>query len=338
MQTNYLKYFVDVAELGSISEAAALNFISPQGLSRALSVLEKELGCQLFRRTSNRSALTDCGKLLLGDAYEVLKLVGDMANQVTEMHAREDGFSEKAATLYFSSGAFDTALIGPLMDSAERLFSEARFVQCDNEDVFHSMVQTKDVQDRVSIGFLSLISVEPENNEDLLEKFRNEGFVYRPYLRTYDKVLVSKRSDLANYRSLSKADILSFPIASAGGDIHRALEKLFGRESICLVTRDSNIRFRAVSNNKAITFVPAFYECTMEKMDDVVAVPMRDPYQIEFGFVGSSEILSNPIIKRMVDTLDACFKRFASAPACALVSDLYPQSIGSGVRLGFENE
>ena len=40
MQTTYLKHFVDVAEKGSIGAAAAADFISPQGMSRSISVLE----------------------------------------------------------------------------------------------------------------------------------------------------------------------------------------------------------------------------------------------------------------------------------------------------------
>ena len=48
MQTNYLKYFVDVAKLGSIAAASNEDFITPQGMSRSLSALESSLGCQLF--------------------------------------------------------------------------------------------------------------------------------------------------------------------------------------------------------------------------------------------------------------------------------------------------
>ena len=53
MQTTYLKHFVDVAEKGSIGAAAAADFISPQGMSRSISVLESELGCTLFSKKPN---------------------------------------------------------------------------------------------------------------------------------------------------------------------------------------------------------------------------------------------------------------------------------------------
>ena len=41
----YLHYFLDVAKTKSIAQAAKLNFISSQGMSRAMGELEKELGC-----------------------------------------------------------------------------------------------------------------------------------------------------------------------------------------------------------------------------------------------------------------------------------------------------
>ena len=42
MRTEYLDYFVKVVEIGTISAAAELLYISPQGLSQAIQQLEKE--------------------------------------------------------------------------------------------------------------------------------------------------------------------------------------------------------------------------------------------------------------------------------------------------------
>ena len=48
MRTEYLDYFVKVVEIGTISAAAELLYISPQGLSQAIQQLEKELGAVLL--------------------------------------------------------------------------------------------------------------------------------------------------------------------------------------------------------------------------------------------------------------------------------------------------
>lgn len=48
MNIDYLYYFMDVAKTKSITRAAKLNFISPQGMSRAMNEFEKELGASFW--------------------------------------------------------------------------------------------------------------------------------------------------------------------------------------------------------------------------------------------------------------------------------------------------
>ena len=72
MQTDYLRYFIDVATLGSMSSAAKKNFMTPQGISRSIAALESELGCELFQRGRNKVTLTKFGEMLLDDARALL--------------------------------------------------------------------------------------------------------------------------------------------------------------------------------------------------------------------------------------------------------------------------
>lgn len=51
--------FVRTAELGSLSQAAAAQQISPQAASKALGQLEHYLGVRLFHRTTRSMSLTD---------------------------------------------------------------------------------------------------------------------------------------------------------------------------------------------------------------------------------------------------------------------------------------
>ena len=65
MELQQLKYFKTVARIGKISDAAEELFVSAPALSTSISRLEKELGVQLFDRTSNRIALNAQGQILL---------------------------------------------------------------------------------------------------------------------------------------------------------------------------------------------------------------------------------------------------------------------------------
>ncbi|AMM25371.1 LysR family transcriptional regulator [Variovorax sp. PAMC 28711] len=57
--------FVKAAELGSLRQAAAVQAITPQAASQALTQLEAHLGVRLFHRTTRRLSLTEEGSQFL---------------------------------------------------------------------------------------------------------------------------------------------------------------------------------------------------------------------------------------------------------------------------------
>lgn len=79
MELKQLHYFITIAQEGTISAAARKLYMSQPPLSQQLHLLEKELNCTLFERTSRHMILTPPGKLL----FEKAKLLLNMAS-VTE--------------------------------------------------------------------------------------------------------------------------------------------------------------------------------------------------------------------------------------------------------------
>lgn len=319
MQTNYLKYFVDVAKLGSIAAASNEDFITPQGMSRSLSALESSLGCQLFKRTQGKVVLSEYGEALLDDAKELLRIQQRMIDRVADIRSSESGISEKTVLVYLNNVAFDVALFNPLIDSFDQIFANARYFQCDNAEVVDNLLEQAEGDDCVALGLLCLFSPDDERNAALVDRLQSCGFEYQPYLISYDQVLVSRKSELAAKRALSHADILSRPIVSSDGDIKRVAEKLFGKNAIYMVTSDSAFRFRVVANDEAITFVPAFHKLMEPGDDATVAVQMKEPYYLEVGFAAKKEVLDSPYIKSLIAKLNAYYSKLAASPYLSLV-------------------
>lgn len=73
MNQKQLEYFLKVYEVGSISRAAEQLFLSPQGLSKTILALERELGLTLFDRTGRRMRPTDAGAWLREHARLILE-------------------------------------------------------------------------------------------------------------------------------------------------------------------------------------------------------------------------------------------------------------------------
>ena len=65
MEILQLKYFFDSAKNGSFAKTAEKYMVPQTSVSASVKRLEKELGCELFSRTSNRILLNENGKRLL---------------------------------------------------------------------------------------------------------------------------------------------------------------------------------------------------------------------------------------------------------------------------------
>jgi LysR family transcriptional regulator, nitrogen assimilation regulatory protein len=80
MDTHRLKYFLRIAEEGSITRAAGTLGIAQPALSRQVRLLEEDLGVTLFRRTRRGVELTEEGERLRASTAGPLRLL-DLAVQ-----------------------------------------------------------------------------------------------------------------------------------------------------------------------------------------------------------------------------------------------------------------
>ena len=87
MQIDTLRYFVELTRVGSFYGASKNVFISQQGLSRAISSLESELGVKLVERESRGVRLTSSGEVLLEHSVKLLLEYSDMLKDLYAQHA-----------------------------------------------------------------------------------------------------------------------------------------------------------------------------------------------------------------------------------------------------------
>jgi len=114
MNIDHLRYFIAVSEGGSITKAAKQHFISPQGMNKAVSAMEAELGIRLFERTHRGVHLTKEGQAFLEfarstlDAYE--GLAADFARD------RREAIRAAKLTVGATTYALHTVLEDPFGD------------------------------------------------------------------------------------------------------------------------------------------------------------------------------------------------------------------------------
>jgi DNA-binding transcriptional LysR family regulator len=91
METRVLKYFLTVAELNNITQAAERLHITQPTLSRQIMELEKELGVQLFDREKRQMHLNKAGALFQQRAATMLTILEQTENELANANDQLSG-------------------------------------------------------------------------------------------------------------------------------------------------------------------------------------------------------------------------------------------------------
>lgn len=91
MELNQLRYFVKLSEVQNFSKAAEELFIAQPTLSQQIKQLEKELGVELFIRTTRSVNLTENGKLCYTHAKAALDSINALSDTANEIQRRKKG-------------------------------------------------------------------------------------------------------------------------------------------------------------------------------------------------------------------------------------------------------
>lgn len=190
MDTHRLKYFLRIAEEGSITRAAGLLGVAQPALSRQLQLLEEDLGVELFRRTRRGVELTEAGERLRASTAAPLRQL-ELAVQYVGSPLARLGRNLRL-------GIIDTAvdmLAAPLIGSLSALFPNAVFsvTAASTEDLVAAMLK----------GSVDVALINPVPDERIF---------YRPMI-TEELVLVGgANSGLDPASPVDFADIVELPL------------------------------------------------------------------------------------------------------------------------------
>ncbi|MGB0466247.1 MAG: LysR family transcriptional regulator [Pontibacterium sp.] len=121
MKLNQLKYFLKIAELGSVSAAARELFIAQPALSLQISALEKELGMVLFIRGAKGVQLTAAGEKMVHHARLILRQVDTARADVIS-----DEFAPRGEVRVVIDASKAYTLIPLLLTESARRFPEVQ--------------------------------------------------------------------------------------------------------------------------------------------------------------------------------------------------------------------
>ena len=148
MELRALKYLVSLARTGSLSGAAAENFVSQPAVSVALRKLSAELGVRLYDLEGRRVVLTQAGKVVLNYAERVGELLDELEKRVYDIKALRSG------TLKL--GTIDAASLYVLPDVFARFHSSYPEIEVQLEIAPTEVLLGSLIEDRIEAAIATL--------------------------------------------------------------------------------------------------------------------------------------------------------------------------------------
>lgn len=215
LELRHVAYFVQVAELGSFTRAAASLDMAQSALSRYVSQLERRLGTQLLHRTGRGVVLTDEGLRALRG---MKALLGDAERLAAELTASSDNLTGTVNLGILSS--LTPVLLTPLLRSVHDQFPGVKM--CVREGLTHHL------EEWLAAGTIDLAIL----------------YASRPARTTSDQVLLSADlylmgapgDYLTQRKSVRLAELAHLPmLLPAVPNRHRLLiDKVFAERNVAL--------------------------------------------------------------------------------------------------------
>lgn len=186
--------FVTVAEVGSIQGAAGTLNLSQPSLTQSIKRIEEIFECKLFERTKRGVVLTITGQRL----YERSKNILDQGNLARE--EIQDIVAGRTGSLRITAGtAWGSCFLPPMISDLQSRYSELK-IELDIDLTPNGLMRLYRGEVDLVLGAMNEADIPPE------------GFTKKGILRQRYAVGCSRKSRLADAKSVSHEELIKFPI------------------------------------------------------------------------------------------------------------------------------
>jgi LysR family hca operon transcriptional activator len=290
MELRHLRYFVAVAEEGSLTVAAKTRLHTAQpSLSRQIHDLELELGVQLLIRGPRGIELTASGRVFLDHARVALLQV----EAATEAARR----AAQSARASFAIGF----LTGYEMDWLPAVMSILRAELPNTEVVIHSQ-DSPDLAAGLIRGKIDLAFLRPEK--------RAPGLKFRPLRKDPLIVLMPRDHALATRTSIRPQDIVGETFigvsATRAPTLKAVIEDYARRNGVDLrpdhQAENIAMAISMVASTRGVSLLPLYIQNLLPKT--VVSRPIQGAPPMVDLVIGYNEANKSPLLKFLLTKVD----------------------------------
>lgn len=239
MQVESLRYFIALEQAGSFYGASKNLLISQQGLNKAITALETELGLKLVERSRRGVRLTSDGEVFLRHAKRIVTDHMLMIDDLVDSRSYAPG-GEEPITLYVShygaqTAVSNTSYVGLLTERSAYL-----------EEPFDKLVQRARLSDGSDLVYVDI------NARTLPEILQDPDMVFEPIIKTQFGIVCREGTLIANESAIHRDEIARMPIAlSAHREMSHLVDWLFRDHPF------ENVRMQVSSPRMLLEFIHA---------------------------------------------------------------------------------
>lgn len=294
MTLQQMKYFITVAESGSISEAAKRLYTAQSSVSSAVKEIEAFYGITAFLRDSKGVWLTKEGEELLIEFKGVINRLDYLEKKYAGKNYRNQGFSVSAQHHICGIDAFLSVISA--MESERYQFG---FHEC----------KTSEVLDRVERGLddLGIIFFSEKSKGQMIQELRNRGLIFNHISYGRAHVYLSKDHPLANEEEIQMEELIRFPfitydrMVDANPAYTEMIVPYFRLDKVIAVS-DRAAAYSLLRHSNGFV-VGSGYHPGDEFYGDIRPIPLSHGVKLEVGWIVKNKFVLPETAERFVELL-----------------------------------
>lgn len=276
MTLQQLKYVVEIVLCGSINEAARRLYMSQPSLSKAVKELEKEMGFEIFLRTSKGITLSKNGAEFLGYARQVVEQAELLERRYFDSAPSQQLFSVSTQHYAFAVNAFVEMIKQHGADEYQFTLRETR--------TYEIIEDVKNFRSEIGILYVSSF-----NEKVMLQMLEQEGLDFHSLFEAGPHIFVSAQNPLAKRSSVTLGDLEAYPrLSFEQGEFNSFY---YAEEIFSTIPRKKSIQVsdRATLFNLLIGLNGYTISTGILSSDlngsDIVSVPLAEEETISVGWI-----------------------------------------------------
>ncbi len=294
MTLQQLKYVIEIANRGSMNEAAKRLFISQPSLSNAMKDLEEELGITIFERTNKGITLSKEGAEFLGYARQVVEQAELLESRYLNAKPAPQHFSVSTQHYAFAVNAFVNLV---------NEYGQEEYELALRETKTHEIIEdVKTMRSEIGILYLN------EFNSKVINKLlQSANLEFNPLFTAKPHIFISVYNPLAKLPAVTIEQLGPYPYLSFEQGEYNSFH--FAEEILSTLSHPKSIRVtdRATLFNLLIGLNGYTISTGVLSADlngnEIIPVPLECDESIRVGWIHHKNVSLSKLASAYVEEL-----------------------------------